>query len=39
MVSKTDRKFETRRRHIRVRRKISGTAERPRLCKIGRAHV
>ena len=32
MVSKTDRKFETRRRHIRVRRKISGTAERPRLC-------
>ena len=31
MVSKTDRKFETRRRHIRVRRKISGTAERPRL--------
>ena len=32
MVSKTDRKFETRRRHIRVRRKISGTVERPRLC-------
>ena len=32
MVSKTDRKFETRRRHIRVRRKVSGTAERPRLC-------
>lgn len=32
MVSKTDRKFETKRRHIRVRRKISGTAERPRLC-------
>ena len=32
MVSKTDRKFETRRRHIRVRRKISGPAERPRLC-------
>ena len=32
MVSKTDRKFERTRRHIRVRRKISGTAERPRLC-------
>ena len=32
MVSKTNRKFETRRRHIRVRRKVSGTAERPRLC-------
>ena len=32
MVSKTDRKFERTRRHIRVRRKISGTAECPRLC-------
>ena len=32
MVKKTDRKFERNRRHIRVRRKISGTAERPRLC-------
>ena len=32
MVSKTDRKFERQRRHIRVRNKISGTAERPRLC-------
>ncbi|MCI9365417.1 MAG: 50S ribosomal protein L18 [Clostridia bacterium] len=32
MVSKTDRKMERERRHIRVRRKISGTAERPRLC-------
>ena len=32
MVSKTDRKFERTRRHIRVRTKISGTAERPRLC-------
>lgn len=32
MVSKTNRKFELKRRHIRVRRKISGTAERPRLC-------
>ena len=32
MVKKTDRKFERTRRHIRVRRKISGTAERPRLC-------
>ena len=32
MVSKTDRKFERQRRHIRVRTKISGTAECPRLC-------
>lgn len=32
MVKKTDRKAEKRRRHIRVRRKISGTAECPRLC-------
>jgi len=32
MVSKTDRKFERTRRHIRVRRKVSGTAECPRLC-------
>ena len=32
MVKKTNRKFERTRRHIRVRRKISGTAERPRLC-------
>ena len=32
MVKKTDRKMERRRRHIRERRKISGTAERPRLC-------
>lgn len=32
MVSKTDRKFERTRRHIRVRIKISGTAECPRLC-------
>lgn len=31
MVKKTDRKMERTRRHIRVRRKISGTAERPRL--------
>ena len=30
MVKKTDRKMERRRRHIRVRRKVSGTAERPR---------
>ena len=28
----TDRKAERQRRHIRVRRKISGTAECPRLC-------
>ena len=32
MVKKTDRKAERQRRHIRVRRKISGTAECPRLC-------
>ncbi len=32
MVKKTDRKMERTRRHARVRRKISGTAERPRLC-------
>ena len=32
MVKKTDRKFERTRRHIRGRRKISGTAERPRIC-------
>ena len=32
MVTKNDRKFEVRRRHARVRRKVSGTAECPRLC-------
>lgn len=32
MVKKADRKMERTRRHIRVRRKISGTLERPRLC-------
>ncbi len=32
MVSKTDRKLERERRHIRVRTKISGTEKRPRLC-------
>ena len=32
MITKTDRKAERIRRHIRVRTKISGTAERPRLC-------
>lgn len=32
MVSKTDRKAERVRRHKRVRNKISGTAECPRLC-------
>ena len=32
MVKKTDRKMERTRRHLRVRTKISGTAERPRLC-------
>ncbi len=32
MVSKTNRKAEVKRRHIRVRRKVSGTPECPRLC-------
>ena len=32
MITKIDRKSERIRRHIRVRTKISGTAERPRLC-------
>lgn len=32
MITKTDRKSERNRRHLRVRRKISGTSERPRLC-------
>ena len=31
MISKTNRKLERERRHIRVRRKISGTSECPRL--------
>ena len=32
MITKTDRKAERARRHLRVRRKISGTSECPRLC-------
>ncbi len=32
MVTKTNRKAERERRHIRVRRKVSGTPECPRLC-------
>ena len=32
MFSKTDRKMERERRHKRVRTKVSGTPERPRLC-------
>ena len=32
MITKTNRKMERARRYARVRRKISGTAERPRLC-------
>ena len=32
MISKIDRKATRKRRHIRVRRKISGTPECPRLC-------
>ena len=31
MISKINRKLERQRRHARVRRKISGTAECPRL--------
>ena len=32
MITKINRKAERERRHLRVRRKISGTAECPRLC-------
>ena len=32
MISKINRKATRQRRHLRVRRKISGTAECPRLC-------
>ena len=32
MITKTDRRAERIRRHKRVRRKVSGTAECPRLC-------
>ena len=32
MITKTNRRAERLRRHARVRRKISGTAECPRLC-------
>jgi len=32
MITKTNRKLERERRHKRVRNKISGTAECPRLC-------
>ena len=32
MISKTNRKVERERRHARVRTKISGTADCPRLC-------
>ena len=32
MITKTNRKATRERRHVRVRRKISGTAECPRLC-------
>ena len=32
MITKFDRKAQRERRHIRVRRKISGTTECPRLC-------
>ena len=32
MIKKIDRKAERERRHARVRNKVSGTANRPRLC-------
>ncbi len=32
MFKKADRKEQRERRHLRVRKKISGTTERPRLC-------
>ena len=32
MITKTNRKLERERRHRRVRRKVSGTTECPRLC-------
>ncbi len=32
MITKINRKEQRERRHLRVRKKISGTAERPRLC-------
>ena len=32
MITKIDRRLERERRHKRVRNKISGTAQRPRLC-------
>lgn len=32
MIKKIDRKDERERRHARVRNKVSGTADRPRLC-------
>ena len=32
MITKIDRKATRKRRHLRVRKKISGTAECPRLC-------
>ena len=32
MFKKADRKAQRERRHLRVRKKISGTNERPRLC-------
>ena len=32
MIKSIDRKMERDRRHLRVRKKISGTPERPRLC-------
>ena len=32
MITKINRKAQRERRHLRVRRKVSGTAECPRLC-------
>ena len=41
MISKVDRKIERQRRHVRVRTKISGTAECPRLavCKTNKSII
>jgi large subunit ribosomal protein L18 len=32
MFKKEDRSLSRKKRHLRVRKKITGTAERPRLC-------
>ncbi|UCF10931.1 MAG: 50S ribosomal protein L18 [Candidatus Bipolaricaulota bacterium] len=32
MMARVDRRAERRKRHLRVRKRVTGTAERPRLC-------